>query len=183
MRSLSYVMLMTSASPDTYRLFFALWPGNEVRSAIHAHAEAWGWPPSSARVRADDFHITLHFLGNVAGDRLPALQTQRVAFEPFLLRLGYVERWPHGIAVLRPHATPPELTRLHSALADPIASLGLRIDEREYRPHVTLARKAASAIPPQECPGIEWRVDRFALVQSRSNQQPRYTILCEYPAN
>ena len=175
---------MTMASSDSLRLFFALWPDDETRGALRAHAEAWQWPLASAPVHADDFHITLHFLGNVALDRLAALQELQVAFAPFTLRLRDTERWPHGIAVLRPRSTPPELACLQFALADAIAALGLRVERREYRPHVTLARKAATALPPTEQPDIAWPVDRFALVQSRTEARPpRYTILRGYPAN
>lgn len=174
---------MTTESPETYRLFFALWPDAAVRRAIQTYADAWKWPVSRARVAADDLHLTLHFLGNVAIDRLPALQDLPVSFDPFVLHLDDAAHWKHGIAVLCPREIPPELIRLHGLLAESISAAGIKLDARPYRPHVTLARRAVEAVPPPACAGIAWRVDRVVLVQSRSEQHPRYTVLYDYPAS
>ena len=168
---------------DTARLFFALWPSDETRDALARYANEWQWPPTAARVPAENFHVTLHFLGNVSRSRLPELQQLRLEFDPFQLRFGYAEVWPHGIVVLRPYSTPFALSQLQGDLAKAICDLGLLAERRDYRPHVTLARRATVATTPHGRPEIEWPVERFALVESKSDPRPAYTVLADYPCS
>lgn len=150
------------------RLFIALWPTPVVRAAIAQWQGMWTWPPHVARVKADKLHLTLHFLGDVPAPRVPELvRSSRVPFEPFELELGEAAVWPHGIAVLQPLATPVALQRLHAALASRLLQLDFTLETRAYRPHVTLARRAYSARPPQGGPGVRWQVDEgYVLVRS-----------------
>ena len=150
------------------RLFTALWPSPRVREAIALWQDTWTWPSQAARVRTDKLHVTLHFLGDVPASRVPELvQSLRLPFEPFELELGDARIWPNGVAVLQPPATPPALLRLHAALGARLARLALPVEERPYRPHVTLARRAHAATPPPHGPGVHWEVDDgYVLVRS-----------------
>jgi 2'-5' RNA ligase len=150
------------------RLFTALWPPPSLRAAIAQWQDGWAWPRQAARVKADRLHVTLHFLGDVPAARLPELvRALPVPFEPFALELGVAEVWPNGVAVLQPLATPARLRRLHAALGARIAGLGWPLDERPYRAHVTLARRAHGAKPPVQGPGLRWLVaDGYVLVRS-----------------
>jgi len=150
------------------RLFTALWPPPSVREAIALWQDTWTWPRQAARVRADKLHVTLHFLGDVPALRVPELaQALRLPFEPFELELGDARIWPNGVAVLQPPLTPPALQRLHAALGGRLAQLALPVEERPYRPHVTLARRAHAATPPPRGPGVRWPVDDgYVLVRS-----------------
>jgi 2'-5' RNA ligase len=150
------------------RLFTALWPTPAVRAALALCQDTWTWPRQAARVKPDQFHVTLHFLGDVPDERVPELaQALRLPFEPFTLDLGEPEVWPNGVAVVQPYATPSALQRLHAALGVRIASLGLPVESRPYRPHVTLARRAHAATPPARGPGLHWQVDDgYVLVRS-----------------
>jgi 2'-5' RNA ligase len=150
------------------RLFIALWPGEALRRAIASWQQAWSWPPRAALVKPDRLHLTLHFLGDVPASRLPQLVeglTARV--EPFTLALGRGEVWPNGIALLRPDATPSALVRLHAVLGGELEQLGLPVETRPYRAHVTLARRARGAVAPPQGPDLRWRIDSgYVLVRS-----------------
>jgi RNA 2',3'-cyclic 3'-phosphodiesterase len=150
------------------RLFIALWPGEALQQSIAAWQQAWSWPPHAAPVKAERLHLTLHFLGNVAAARLPKLaQAMRVPFEPFTLTFGQPEVWPNGVAVVLPDRAPAALLRLHAALGRELAALDLPVDERPYRAHVTLARRAHGAKPPPQGPNLRWRIEEgFVLVRS-----------------
>ena len=50
----------------------------------------------------------------------------------------------------------------------------LPVEKRPFRPHVTLARHAAGAVPPSETAPLRWPVNGHALVQSAGG---RYTPL------
>lgn len=158
------------AAQPTARLFVAVWPPAGARAALAAWLRQWQWGPGAAVVAPARVHLTLHFLGQVPLARLGALQAAlpvavaaSVAFE---LEFGRVERWPQGLVVLVADAPPAPLLRLHAALAAVLQGLGLAVETRPYRPHVTLARRAAGALAPVTTPALRWRVDHIALVRS-----------------
>lgn len=151
------------------RLFTALWPDDAVRHALAQSLAHWSWPVGVATVKPERLHATLHFLGNVPAERIPQLDQAlaRVGFDPFSLEFGVPDLWAGGIAVLRPHAMPPHLLALHGRLGDAIEGLGLPVESRPYRSHVTLARRAVGAKPPAEAPAFRWNVNEgFVLVRS-----------------
>lgn len=178
-----------SAAPQAepaVRLFLALWPDPEVRRALARHRDGWHWGAGSgarppAPVRSDKLHVTLHFIGSVAAARLPELRAGlAVPCTGFELAFGKPEVWKRGIAVLNPLALPAQLAALHGALADALHRLGLPTEAREFRPHVTLGRHAQQAQPPALAPQIAWRVEGYALVESRMNEGGGYRVLEHY---
>ena len=159
------------------RLFLALLPGLAVRAAVDQHAQAWRWPPQAAPYAPADWHVTLHFIGAVPRTRLTELQSALDApLAPFELRFGVPMLWPHGLAVLLPMAVPPALQRLHDQLGVRLRRLGLRTDERAYRPHLTLARRAEEALPPPP-PAWGWSVRGYVLMESTGRPEARYRVL------
>jgi 2'-5' RNA ligase len=148
------------------RLFTALWPDPVVRAAIAQHQQAWAWPPHAAVVKPERLHLTLHFLGDVPAQCLSGLaEGLHASFEPFTLEFGDSEVWPNGVAVLQPDRVPDALAMLHAAVGQAVAGLGVAVEARPYRPHVTLARRARGARPAQA--RLTWRVDDgYVLVQS-----------------
>lgn len=173
-------MVNARAAP-LWRLFVGVWPDAAVRDAIAASLQAWIWPPHAALVPPERLHLTLHFLGDMAAARLPALSAGlRVPFEPFDLDFGGTEVWPGGIAVLRPRAAPPRLLALHARLADALAALEWPVDTRPFKPHVTLARRAVGATPPTAQPKFSWRADAgFVLVRSLPDRAG-YEVLARF---
>ena len=159
---------MTDTHAPPLRLFLALWPSQPAHQALLAHAGAWSWPPSARRTPAERLHVTLHFLGDVAGERLPALrQGLAVPWPGCAMALERAQLWPGGIAVLEAVTVPPPLAALHAALGERLQGLGLAVDERRYRPHVTLARKAFAAQPPPRFAAVRWQASpAYALVRS-----------------
>jgi 2'-5' RNA ligase len=163
---------MTPATPGPtdreWRLFIALWPDAGTRDAVAAWRREWHWPAHSALVRPERLHVTLHFLGDVAVERVPELvRSVQVPFHPFGLELGHGEVWPNGVAVLQPERIPAPLAHLQDALGDALARLALPVETRPYRPHITLARRARGANVPPQGPGLHWRIDDgYVLVRS-----------------
>ena len=160
------------------RLFIALWPDPAERAALAAWRDAWTWPRHATPVRTERLHATLHFLGEVPAERIAPLKAAlRVPAAPFTLAFGHGALWQHGIAVLEPAAVPEALLNLHDALGQVLERLALPVDQRPYRPHVTLARRAAGAVAPDAGPPIRWPVGHYALVSSADG----YTVLQRYP--
>lgn len=162
------------------RLFLALLPGAAVQAALAAHAQAWHWNAGAVRYAPLDWHVTLHFIGALPRTRLDELKAALVApVMPFELRFGEPVLWPHGLAVLLPMAVPAALQRLHDQLGLRLRQLGLRTDERAYRPHLTLARRAEGAVPPAP-PAWGWNVRGYVLMESTGRPEARYRVLQQY---
>ena len=167
----------------TRRLFIGLLPDDDVRDAIADQQRHWargagGQPTQSARL-----HLTLHFLGEIDATREHALRAALAGEDvaPFELVLRTPERWPGGIAVLRPdeHAA---LHDLHARLAARLLQAGIAPMRGGFAPHVTMARGARNAEPPVGAPPIVWAVRDFALVWSRPGPTARYEVLDRYGA-
>lgn len=168
---------------DTARVFVALWPDAGVRAALAGWRDACAWPKSASPVRTEQLHVTLHFLGNIPRIRLPELvQGIDVRFAPFELGFGHPELWHGGIAVLAPDLVPEPLLALHGALGEALERLGLPLEARAYRPHVTLARRAGPQLAPFQGPPIRWPVDGYALMESKVGDGAEYGIVQAYTA-
>lgn len=151
----------------TARLFTALWPPATVREAVLAQCAHWHWPPGARRVAPDKLHLTLHFLGSVPAARLAELDRALAGpVEPFDLCFDGAAVWANGVALLVPSRLPPELVALHRRQATALRALGLAVEPRRWRPHLTLARDARGATPPAAAPAIAWPVQGAVLVQS-----------------
>ncbi len=159
---------MTQPEPATLRLFIGLWPPADVHAALLAHADGWSWPQAARRTRPERLHLTVHFLGEVAAGRLPALrEALALPWNGCELVLDRPAVWPGGIAVLEASAVPEQLVDLHAALAERLRGVGGPVEERPYRPHVTLARKAVTARPPVRFAPLAWHAGpQYALVRS-----------------
>jgi 2'-5' RNA ligase len=170
--------------PAALRLFLALWPDAAVRRRIAAHAAAWAaLPVARGRMAPEDWHVTLHYIGSVAADRVPAVaEALEVRCEPFELVLDRPRTWPRGLAVVEAATIPVPLTALHEALAQSLRRLALPVEERRFRPHVTLARHAGDARPPLDPDPIGWPAHGYRLVVSTGRPEQRYANLREYRA-
>ena len=169
------------AATQSRRLFLALWPDQSVRSQLAAHACQWTWPPTCVRYAPADWHVTLHFLGHVALGQVAAIEASAaVPFQPFELVLAQPELWHHGLAVLCPANVPAPLSALHERLGHALRQLGLPVEARPYRPHVTLARHADTATLSAASSRVVWRVASFALVVSTGDVNQRYQVIRQY---
>lgn len=175
---------MVRVAPDpaaSARLFLALCPPPAVRAALAAHAQSWHWNDQARRYAPEDWHLTLHFLGALPRARIPELSAGlAVPVTPFRLHFGQPMQWPQGLAVLLPSAACPALAQLHEQLAQAVRSLGLTTDVRPFRPHITLARHAMSAVPPLQLAAFDWPVQGYALLESTSDPARRYRVLRTY---
>ncbi|MES2316525.1 MAG: RNA 2',3'-cyclic phosphodiesterase [Pseudomonadota bacterium] len=160
------------------RMFIALWPDPAVRDRLVAWRDAWSWPRSATPVRTERLHLTLHFIGDVERGRVQELaDALDVPFDGFGLQFGSAALWPHGVAVLEPHAGPAALVELREALGAVLERLALPVDARPFRPHVTMARRAAGSVVPRHGPVVDWDIDRYVLMESAHDG---YAVVREY---
>uniref|UniRef100_UPI0025D8B159 RNA 2',3'-cyclic phosphodiesterase n=1 Tax=uncultured Thiohalocapsa sp. TaxID=768990 RepID=UPI0025D8B159 len=161
------------------RLFFALWPDDPVRSAL---LEARTGHIGAARAtHPDDLHLTLVFIGDVDPDLLPCIASagDDVVLEAFQLALQRVETWPRQrLLAAVPDDPPAALFNLVSQLQHNLLPCGIQPEPRPYRPHVTLARRAARSNPVPLT--IHWPVQHFVLARSGVANRG-YQILRHWP--
>ncbi len=166
------------------RLFFALWPPEEVARSMHAwatlaHAQTGGRVTKAATV-----HLTLAFLGDVPGDRVAALIdcARRVRGKPFDLRLDEGRWWEHnGIVWAGPRSMPEPLRDLAAQLDSVLKAGGFRTEKREFKAHISLVRRAVKGetLPPLD--PLEWHAAEFVLVRSTlASDGPAYATLSRF---
>jgi len=178
---------MTSIHEKKWRLFFALWPSETECTALAS------WQPllhelCDGRVmRPATLHVTLVFLGEVAENRLEALQlaAQEVDFQRFNLGLLEARYWGHNhIVYAAPEIVPSQHTSLVNELESKLLNHRFKFEQRPYKPHVTLLRNAQwSDAPLPRQSKVCWQMSDFVLVQSRSDEQGAcYEVLTRFPA-
>lgn len=84
------------------RVFFALWPKPQERTALAAWQAGLQRLCGGRVMQPDTLHTTLVFLGEVAANQMEALQcaAREVALEPFELRFDAARYWGHNHVVL-----------------------------------------------------------------------------------
>ncbi|MCG7904584.1 MAG: RNA 2',3'-cyclic phosphodiesterase [Candidatus Thiodiazotropha lotti] len=166
--------------PDQ-RLFFALWPGADVREALLQQLSV-GPAVKGRRHHPDDLHMTLVFLGQLRGRKPACIEqaAESLAGQSFELILDHTGYWPKPkIVWLAPQSTPEPLIHLVDGLKQRLTECGFEPEQRLYKPHVTLFRKAQRISPWQLMQPIQWPVKEFVLASSNNPQpnQSRYKIL------
>ena len=168
----------------TQRLFLALWPDAGVRQQLLDHTRLWTWPTACVQYRPEDWHITLHFIGQVSTEQVADITAAAVVpFQPLELVLDQPRLWAHGLAVLCAGEVPAPLQVLYDRLGGALQANGLQVDTRPYQPHVTLARRADAAMAPTTSTPVVWWIDRYALVVSTGGNDPRYRVIHKFERN
>jgi 2'-5' RNA ligase len=153
----------------TDRLFFALWPDDDLRGVLGRRLLPLATVVQGKAQRPDQWHVTLEFLGAVPTERQPAVwaAADRVTGEPFEIVFDALDHWRKPqVYLLAATRTPGPLGRLVGELRAALTAEGLVPESREYRPHVTLARKVRSVRAGPLREPVRWPADRFALVRS-----------------
>ncbi len=164
------------------RLFFALWPSDEVRSKLVSALGKSGSGESGLRagesgadgyarpVRRENLHMTLLFLGNLRSHQRACIERMaaRIRGEPFELVLDLAGYWRRSQTLwLGTSRVPVPLQSLVNELREKQRHCGLSSDVRPWRAHVTLARKVKSRPESLRClQPVHWPVDHFALMET-----------------
>ncbi|APE04684.1 2'-5' RNA ligase [Alteromonas sp. RW2A1] len=132
-------------------------------------------PAAPYAVPAANYHMTLCFLGSISHRQHESLLAELDALseEPFAFTLDNVGVW-NGPKILfaSPTSPPKPLMTLAKQVRKCARRSAIEIDSKEYKPHVTMVRKATSAMPlPLFSPNIDVQVDAFHLFESVSTPQ------------
>jgi 2'-5' RNA ligase len=157
--------------------------------------------PALRRVKAENLHITLAFLGHTPDERLDdvaaAARDAAELVSPFHLSFDRVGRFPERgrprVVWLGIAEGEASVVELGVGVYAGLRSRELRFDDRPLAPHLTLARIAEDAssaeaktvgvaIETVPVPSLHFDVTEVAAVQSvLSPKGPRYTALVTVP--
>jgi len=165
------------------RLFFALWPTDEVRAQFAAAAQPYA--PLGRVIAARNLHVTAVFLGAIAEERIDLVRkTANLTHAgKFLLHLDRVEFWRRSqLICLMAERAPPQLLSIVDGLRAGLRERGFELrDHDTFRPHVTLVRDVARGPAASGVAPLQWPVESFALVESKVGQRgSEYTVLEEW---
>jgi 2'-5' RNA ligase len=172
------------------RLFVAVELDDATRDAVRDEqrlaANELGRHSSLRLIDPQQVHLTLVFLGEVQAalvEPLTGLMTQPIdGVAPFRLRVG-------GLGVFPPHGAPRvlwlgltdgarQMGELHRAVAARVAVLRIPMEDRAFRPHMTIGRwrHARPSDRPRFGHGTarvaaDMTVDRVTLFESRLSSQ------------
>lgn len=158
---------------STKRLFFALWPDDRQRDQLRNAISPVAKLVEGSAVYRGSWHVTLAYIGEYEERLIPGLQeaASAVTFEPFRLRFERAEFWPRPkIAVLVAQTAPPELQTLVDALNIVLADAGVLAEERRFRPHITIVRRARPFETQRLAQPIMVEWSGFELVESVSER-------------
>jgi 2'-5' RNA ligase len=175
------------------RLFVALWPPPDAVSELLAVVEDVRRDAPTLRWTAPErWHLTLAFLGEVVEERRPELEerlARAASRHPALaLRFAGGGRFGSRLLFTRVDGEREPLTRLAASVAAAARRSRIPVDDRPYKPHLTLARsKDGEDLRPLAArlaafSGRPWTATQVDLVESRLGSGPaRYTSLASWP--
>jgi 2'-5' RNA ligase len=162
------------------RLFFALWPDEQVRARLAQWSSALRALCGGRPTRPENLHLTLAFLGSVEDARVAEVEraSGEVAARASALVLDQSGYWKHNrIAWAGAAVVPEELEALVSDLRGALERSHIRFDAKPFVPHVTLLRDARGSQALPALDPIDWEMDGFVLVRSPAGRGRPYEVL------
>jgi 2'-5' RNA ligase len=153
------------------KLFYALWPSERQRELMRDIINPALSEIEGLIIDRNNWHVTLVFIGDFEEENIPGLQAAARGIEPFNIRLRFdrITFWQAPkIASVNPRNEPAELAQLVKSLEQILLPFDFLPNERVYRPHITVARRARpfTEVPLARPIDLEW--SSFELVESVS---------------
>ena len=154
------------------RVFFALWPNAGLRASLSALAR--GMSANGRPVPTEHLHLTLAFPGTVAAGTVAEMQERADVLRLpeirlVLERLGWFRR--PRVAWIGPAQAVPELEALAVGLSELCRASGVTMEDRPFRPHVTL-RRFVTRFESMPIEPLDWRPREMVLIESGQGGHP-----------
>ena len=163
------------------RLFTAICFEEEVKNALSLAADLAKTLSGGNFTEKENFHLTLVFIGET--ERLQDIENalSKIDFPAFDFAINKTGSFEKGIFWAGTEEN-PSLQKLYEKIREELSAIGIETEEREYVPHITLARKFlapenADLSPVEELlPKEKQRAERISLMKSeRVDGVLRYT--------
>lgn len=181
-----------SENDGKWRLFIAVPLPQEVKQKLEAWCrEQKATLPFKKWVHAEDYHITVQFLGDTSPKRLEdltaSLERAATGLAPFSLEAAGVGTFgrPTSPSVLWAgvRGEVAGLESLHHRVTTENRTLGFVPEERRFSPHITLARKypEGARLDPQALKTMPefgaWTADRLVIYRTHMHERPMYEVV------
>lgn len=152
------------------RLFIAVQFTEEIKDGLCAVIEALKANAGGGNFTArQNLHLTLAFLGEVKQEKVPSIQRimDSIPVQPFLLQLGNTGTFRRSGGDIYWIGVKPEpsLLQMQSFLTRELRKNGYPIEQRAYRPHVTLGREVIAGCPV-DTGTMQMQVNAASLMKS-----------------
>lgn len=155
------------------RLFFAILLEEEVKDGLCACMDEM----RQKRIRAnyslrENLHMTLAFLGETCRMGSVKKAMDQAAGQPFTLQTtGLSSFRSQGGALVYANLNPvPELMATQKNLFEALCSEGFELKQQEFRPHITIARRAyfpsGIQLSDFDCSGLFMKAAKISLMKS-----------------
>ena len=172
------------AGPLTRRLFFALWPSDDLRAALVAHTSEAVQAFRCRPTFANNLHVTLAFLGAVPTARVNELMEigRSLSVSGCELNFDRLVVWKQArVLALLVSKIPDSLDGFVLELQARLLDAGFHPDNKPYRVHVTLARDVRAGAREEEVATLTWLVSDFVLVESlQSAGGAHYEVIARF---
>jgi len=162
------------------RIFIGIDLDDEIRGKIARFLEGVsGFAPEARWVRLESLHVTLKFIGEQKQEQVEAItqRLRRVKSDPFEIHVSGYGFFPNvkspRVFWIGVHAG-PQLAQLADDIDAAVAEIGVPREEREFSPHLTLARAGgrSGARSGKSSGDPKWRAGDapnsiFAVLQKR----------------
>ncbi|MGH8930402.1 MAG: RNA 2',3'-cyclic phosphodiesterase [Egibacteraceae bacterium] len=185
---------MPGGSGSSVRLFVAIGVPEMVREEVgEALAPLRSLGPDVRWTDPAGWHLTVAFLGNtdvaLVEPLTAGLRRATSGFTPFSVRLRSSAARAHRSGVLWIELAPSEpLSMVAAAVRTVLHTLGVPGEDRDFRPHLTLARARARLSIPRSLadaysgPASTWTVPGLELVRSHLGRTgARYEAVATFP--
>ena len=180
------------------RLFAAVYPPDAELSVLDAAVTAAGAADGRLRlVPLDQRHVTVAFFGDVE-DRLVSELTERLGraaqrAKPMSLQILGVGTFPKQSVRARVFwaglsGDVDELSRLAERCVAAARRTGIEMENRAFRPHLTLARSRKEPVDARETvkqlaeyAGKPWQVSELRLMHSTLGSKVKHELLRSWP--
>ncbi|RSL34226.1 RNA 2',3'-cyclic phosphodiesterase [Salibacterium salarium] len=166
-------------------------PVEEKRRITRWKEEAKPYLSFKKWVHEKDYHITLFFLGSMNSHQVKkiseAMSNIAAIASPFIISgggVGYFGRADTPKVCWVGSRLTPRLAEIQAQISAKCVEHGFNEEKRQYRPHITIARKwtGDNSFQKQwenvpELYDFDWEIDHFVLYKTHLNQEPKYEVL------
>jgi len=176
---------MSAHAEPIARVFFALVPPPDLQRALGKLARDVARRAHGRPVPAENLHVTLAFIGAWPRAKLPVLcdVAATIRSRPMHITIDTLGGFRRaGVAWIASSMVPGALLQLAQTLANALATAGVALEERDFHPHMTLARRCRGPYPRGPAGPFTWDVEALVLMESQTRSEgARYAALAQWP--
>ena len=163
----------------------------QVAETLHNARGSWNLKSHKKYMPPADMHITLLFIGGDPHGDIEKINEALadISHAPFDLKTSGIRTFGNPPTPRIVYAAVEEnvmLDQLHSKIKQAVLPFKIKLDDRPFTPHITLAAKWAGGVPMDASADlvlgeVDFHVSEFILFEIQPTSSPKYVPLAAYP--